>query len=133
MSDTNLPWTFLGRKIRPHAFGVMYLCAIYFIFNVFVGNSVGSLFDAQSPMALTAGSFALVCFVLLMTGWWIRSDKLMRWALLLSTGIFATRGAFVFLELGFAQLSGWVSVGLVLMSGGAWLLEREDVRGRGRE
>lgn len=133
MSDTNLRWQFAGRKIRPYAFGVTYLCAIYFIFNVFIGNTVGNLFDAQSPIALVVGSFSLVCFVLLTSAWWSRSDRLMRLGLLLSTGIFAARGAFVVLELGLAQLSAWVSLGLVLMSGGAWLLERDAGRGRVRE
>lgn len=128
MSDSNLPWKLFGRQIRPYSFGVAYLCAVYFVFNIFVGQSVGTIFDDQSHIALTVGSVSLVCFAILMSGWWVRSDRLMRAGLLLSTGIFAARGVFVVLELGFAQLSAWVSLGLVMMSGGAWLLEKTAER-----
>lgn len=131
MSDSNLPWKFLGRQIRPYSFGVAYLCAVYFVFNIFVGQSVGTIFDDQSHIALTVGSFSLICFVILVSGWWVKSDRLMRLGLLLSTGIFAARGAFVVIELGFAQLSAWVSLGLVIMSGGAWLLEKTASRTNG--
>lgn len=130
MSDTNLLWKFMGRQIRPYAFGVAYLCALIFIFNVFVGEGIGTLFDDQSMLGLTFGMTAFMCFIFLVTGWWIRSDKLMRWGLLLSCGLFSARAAFIFLDIGLAQLPGWISIGIVLMSGGAWLLERDANRGR---
>lgn len=130
MADTELPWKFMGRKIRPYAFAVTFVCVILTIALLITGDDVGHILDTENSagrynlIGFSVGAAALLSAIFLSAGWWMRSDRFMRWGLLTSAFMFATRGAFLFMDVGWRHVPGWISLGLVLASGGAWLLER---------
>lgn len=130
MADTELPWKFMGRKIRPYAFAVTFVCVILTIALLITGDDVGHILDTENSagrynlIGFSVGAAALLSSIFLSAGWWMRSDRFMRWGLLTSAFMFATRGAFLFMDVGWRHVPGWISLGLVLASGGAWLLER---------
>lgn len=95
------------------------------------GQDAGSALDDRTGPAITIGVLAFVAFVLLMGGWWTRSERAMRWGLLASAGVFGARAGFIFVSTSdvFA-VSAWLSACWVVASGGAYLLE---VSSRGYE
>lgn len=138
MSDTNLPWTFLGRKIRPFALGISLACLVIALSLLIGHEDAGRILDGMSFYGMVVGVTALTAVCLLWAGWWDSSDRLMRAGLFLSVGVFSARAALLFLDLGVGKVSGWLSLSIVVMAGGAWLLERTDHRtnaplGRDRE
>ncbi len=139
MSDTNLPWLLLGRKIRPYALAVVFVCVILSVALLITGDDIGRILDNDENVAgqfnligYSIGALALTATILLIAGWWSRSEKLFQWGLLISAAMFATRAAFLFMDLGWRHVPGWVSVGWVIASGGAWLLERTAHSHNGR-
>ncbi len=137
LADTNLPWLVLGRKVRPYAFAVTFICMVLTIALLVTGDDAGRILDNDDPaskynlIGYSVGITAFFAGVFLLSGWWFRSDRLMRWGLLTSAAMFAARSAFLFMDLGWRHVPAWISLGLVLASGGAWLLERTAVHARG--
>lgn len=138
MSDTELPWKFLGRKVRPYAFAVTFVCIVLTVALLVTGDDVGNVLDNDENVAghfnlvgYTIGVTAMLAGIFLIAGWWLRSDRFMRWGLLVSAFMFATRAAFLFMDLGWHHVPGWISLGWVLASGGAWLLERTTLQRKG--
>ncbi len=123
MTSTNLPWLFLGRRIKPYALAVSFACLVITIGSLVLRNLVGSTFDDLSPAGVFTGALSGAAFVLLMWGWWTRSTRAMEMGLLASAGVFTTLAAYVFLESGFIVVSGWISVAWVIASIGAYMLE----------
>lgn len=139
MSDTELPWMWLGRKIRPYTFAVTFVCVVLTIALLVTGDDVGHVLDNDDNIAgrynlvgYTIGVAAMLAGTALLAGWWLRSDRYMRWGLLISAFMFATRGAFLFMDLGWRHVPAWISLGWVFASGGAWLLERTSLQSKGR-
>lgn len=135
MADTNLPWEFVGRKVRPYSAALTFICAVLAMSLLVFGEDAGDILDTASKFNLVGfvvGLSALVAATFLIIGWWNQSDKLMRWGLLLSSFVFATRAAFIFMDLGWRHTPAWISLGLLFASGGAWLLERTTVHPRGK-
>jgi len=137
LADTNLPWLVLGRKVMPYSFAVTFICIVLTIALLVTGDDVGHILDNDDPasrynlIGYSVGIAAFFAGVFLLSGWWFRSDRLMRWGLLTSAAMGAARSAFLFMDLGWRHVPAWISLGLVFASGGAWLLERTAVHARG--
>lgn len=126
MTDTNLPWTVLGKQIKPFSFALSFTM-IQLAWSVLSGSTIGVALDQAGPLV---GTVAALSFVLLTMGFWIQSNKIMRWGLLLATGSWASAAAILWLDVGLTpstlSASCWV-----LAAGGAWLLEASDPHGTG--
>lgn len=122
MTDTNLPWRIFGRLIRPYAFAVS-LATLTALWSLATESAVGELLD-QGPGHVVAAASAL-SIALLWAGWWARSDRLMRAGLIWTTGVWASVGTVLALDIG-AQPSMWLAWCWAIASGGAWLLETFD-------
>lgn len=126
MTSTHLPWRIFGRLIRPYAFAVS-LATIVVIWSMVTDSAVGQLLD-EAP-GHVVGTAAALSVGLLVAGWWARSDKLMRAGLIQTTGVWASVGTVLALDIG-AQPSMWLAWCWAVASGGAWLLETSDVDDR---
>lgn len=124
MSETNLPWEFFGRKIRPTSFGLSLVCLVLVWTDLIKRNDLGNILDNGSPEGLVIGSVALVALSLLWGGFLANKDSLMRWGLLLATGAFAARSAFLLEDRGWDFTPFWISVCVTVIAGGSWILER---------
>ncbi len=122
MTDTDLPWRIFGRLIRPYALAVS-LATLVIIWSMVTEAAVGQLLD-QAPGHMV-GTAAALAVALLWAGWWMRSDRLMRAGLIWTTGVWATVGTVLALDIG-SQPSMWLAWCWAVASGGAWLLETTD-------
>lgn len=122
MTSTELPWTVLGRKVRPYALAVS-LASLIVAWAILVRHDdAGS--HLESEPGVLVGWAALAACLLLWHGWWAQSDRTMRAGLLITAGVFAARAAIVFMEGGAGTIAALLSVAWCVASGGAWLLER---------
>ena len=122
MTSTELPWTVLGRKVRPYALAVS-LASLIVAYAILVRHDdAGS--HLESEPGVLVGWAALAACLLLWHGWWAQSDRTMRAGLLITAGVFAARAAIVFMEGGAGTIAALLSVVWCVASGGAWLLER---------
>jgi len=126
MTDTTLRRRVAGRAIRPCALAVSLATAV--IAYATAGNiAVGELLDDWPGHIISI--MAIIAVVMLWGGWWGRSDTWMTRGLLWSAGVWAGVGTVLTIETG-----AWVSAALAwcwcVASGGAWLLEHEDVKRR---
>jgi len=122
MTDTDLPWRIFGRLIRPYALAVS-LATLVIVWSMVTEAAVGQLLD-QAPGHMV-GTTAALAVALLWAGWWMRSDRLMRAGLIWTTGVWATVGTVLALDIG-SQPSMWLAWCWAVASGGAWLLETTD-------
>ena len=122
MTSTELPWTVLGRKVRPYALAVS-LASLIVAWAILVRHDdAGS--HLESEPGVLVGWAALAACLLLWHGWWAQSDRTMRAGLLITAGVFAARAAIVWLDQGTVGAAWLLSVAWCVASGGAWLLER---------
>lgn len=122
MTSTELPWTVLGRKVRPYALAVS-LASLIVAWAILVRHhDAGS--HLESGPGVLIGWAALAACLLLWWGWWAQSDRTMRAGLLITAGVFAARAAIVLMEGGPGTIATLLSVAWCVASGGAWLLER---------
>lgn len=122
MTSTELPWTVLGRKVRPYALAVS-LASLIVAWAILVRHDdAGS--HLESEPGVLVGWAALAACLLLWHGWWAQSDRTMRAGLLITAGVFAARAAIVLMEGGAGTIAALLSVVWCVASGGAWLLER---------
>lgn len=115
-----------GRAIRPYALAVS--CSTLTIgVAVLEDAAIGKLLDEWPGTII--GIMAIASVLLLWWGWWRKSEKTLALGLLWSAGVWSGVGAVLMLEGG-----AWVSAILawcwVIGSGGAWLIERDELRGR---
>lgn len=122
MADTNLPWLFLGRKIRPYALAVSLACLVITFGLLVRQDDTGDVLDGTLT-GYVIGAVALTSSVLLWLGFWIKSDSLMRHGLLLSAGFFMGRWLFLSLDTSFFKTNAMLSFCWAIASAGAYLLE----------
>ena len=130
MSTTDgrtLPWRVLHRTVRPYALAVSLATSVS-VWSVSTDRAVGELLDGW-PGAIIA-AYGVIAALLLWAGFWASRDTWMRAGLLASAGYWAAVGAVVLLEPGVPLVSGWLALCWMVASGGAWLLERVDLRAR---
>lgn len=121
-----LPWTFLRRAVRPYALAVSLATAVVFM-SMLTESGVGQALDGPAGKAI--GVAAAVSTVLLWVGWWTQRVWPMTQGLLLSTAVWAAVAVVIILE-GSSWTSGLIGACWGVASGGAWLLEVNDKRGR---
>lgn len=126
MTDTQLRRRIAGRAIRPYALAVSLATAVIAV-AVLADQAVGRLLDDRPGTIV--GLMAIATVVMLWWGWWTRSDRWMARGLLWSSGVWAGVATVLTVE-GGAWVSACLAACWCLASGGAWLLEHEDVRGR---
>lgn len=120
MTDNNLPWLIFGRKLRPFSFALSLATAVIG-YGTLKGVAAGVGLDGNAGK--TVGVAALIAVLMLVYGWWARSDKAMIRGLLLSTGVWASTTAFLALDIGITALSTMSAACWCVAAGGAWLLE----------
>jgi hypothetical protein len=127
---TELPWEFLRRSVRPFHLAVAFACVTLFILDVLTNSTALSLTTYGDGI----GWLSLLAAVMLTYGWAFRSDRVAMWGLLVSVWVWAFRASFYLLPFGThftagtRWASGVLSVAWVVGSGGAWLLERAEIR-----
>lgn len=119
MGNTELPWLYRGRHIRPYAFAVSLASATLFGL-IASGETVWGDGNAWDGAVLT---LAAASVLLLWLGFWKPSTALMQHGLMLSAVVFAVRGTYIGL-VGGSWLTAMLSYCWTVASGGAWLLER---------
>lgn len=124
MASTELPWLFLGRRVRPFALAAalatLYVSASLLIHRQDAGNAL----DDWTAPGLLVGGLAALSSVALFAGWWARGEKLMRFGLISAAGVFGARAGFIFADTDdIFALSAWLSTAWVVACGGAYLLE----------
>lgn len=122
MADTNLPWTFFGRKVRPYCFAVSLACAVVVFGLLYQQDDTGAVLDGTF-FGFSIGALALAAVGFLWWGFWARSDRFMRVGLLFSAGLFAGRWIFLSLDGSFDKSHSLLSLCWAIASAGAYLLE----------
>lgn len=120
MTDTDLPWLIFGRRMRPYSFALSISTSVI-TWSIFAGSTIGQLLDAT--LGQFAGIVGIVTVLLLIGGFWFRSDRLMTIGLLLSAGLWTTITMITGMEIGFFAVSTMMAGCWAVASGGAWLLE----------
>ena len=124
MASTDLPWMVLGRKVKPYALAVSMSTAVVAHAMLIERDDVGASFDAYSAPGVIVGVCALLAVLSLWAGWWLRLLGLLEVGLLLSVGVWMSRGSLVWIDEGPTANTVWFSFAWVVASGGAYLLER---------
>ena len=112
---------FLGRPIKPVAFGMSILMMTLTFINVFDVGLFGNSLLGDVVAVLSFGSF-----VLLILGWFGNLQPLVEYGLLIASAVYVIRGSFVMLTFGLSNEGVWQSFGTAVIAGGAYLLERLD-------
>lgn len=129
MASTELPWQFLGRRVRPFALAAA-LATLFVAGSLLIRreDSGGALDDWTAP-GLAVGILAALASLALFAGWWARGEKLMRFGLLVAAGVFGARAGFIFADThNVFALSALLSCAWVVACGGAYLLETSSPR-----
>ena len=129
MASTELPWLFLGRRVRPFAL-VAALATLYVAASLLIHRQdSGDALDDWTAPGLLVGGLAALSSVALFGGWWARGEKLMRFGLISAAGVFGARAGFIFADTDdIFALSAWLSTAWVVACGGAYLLETSAPR-----
>ena len=121
MSDTALPWSLWGRKVRPYALAVSLSTAVI-AWACLAGIAVGKLLDG--PTGVIVGAAAVAAVAAMWWGWLARSEMWMHRGLLWSAGVWAAVTTILATDVGIVNVNTLLSAAWVIASGGAWLLER---------
>ena len=121
MSDTALPWTLWGRKVRPYALAVSLSTGVI-AWACLAGIGVGRLLDGLA--GIIVGIAAVVTVLALWCGWLAKSERWLLHGLLWSAGVWAAVTMILALDVGFINVNTLLALAWVIASGGAWLLER---------
>lgn len=121
MSDTALPWSLWGRKVRPYALAVSLSTAVI-AWACLAGIAVGKLLDG--PTGVIVGAAAVITVAALWWGWLARSEMWMHRGLIWSAGVWSAIATILTIDVGFVNVNTLLAAAWVIASGGAWLLER---------
>ena len=121
MSDTALPWSLWGRKVRPYALAVSLSTAVI-AWACLAGIAVGKLLDGLAGTIV--GVAAVVTVAALWAGWLTRSEVWMHRGLLWSAGVWAAIATILAIDVGPINVNTLLAAAWVIASGGDWLLER---------
>ena len=110
MASTELPWLFLGRRVRPFALAAalatLYVSASLLIHRQDAGNAL----DDWTAPAIFVGGLAALSSLSLIIGWWRSSERLMKFGLISAAGVFGARAGFIFADTDdIFALSAWLS------------------------
>ena len=120
MTETYLPWTFFGRKLKPFSLALSVSTGIV-AFSALRGALTGVGVDGIEGWV--TGIAGIIAVVLLVLGWLVQGERLMREGLLVATGAWAALAAHVSIEIGWFAVSAMLAWTWVIAAGGAWLLE----------
>lgn len=122
MTQTELPWLFRGRRIRPYALAVSFSTLVISWTLLVSRDGPGAALDRTVP-GFFVGGFGMFAVVALWIGFWWRSDKWMQVGLILTSGVWCARGAFILLDSPGLNEAVGLSFCWVLASVGAFMLE----------
>jgi Kef-type K+ transport system membrane component KefB len=120
----NLKVRFLGRPVKPVAFGLMLLCLILVGFNVFRSDSL-----TDSDWSYLVIGLAGLAAVVLFLGWWLSNQWLCEVGMLLVFGVHFTRAVFIFMVVGAHDQNAYQSLAVCVLAAGSYALERLDPHG----
>jgi hypothetical protein len=119
-------YTFLGRPIKPLALALAMSMATIFWFNIVESTGILVSTMAGDIVGYSAGASAVV----LLAGWWGRSQMLAETGLLIGSGVWVARTALIALLDQWATYSFFFSLAWCVVSVGAYLLEAFDPSSR---
>ena len=111
-----------GRPFKPLALAMAMSMGTVFWFNIVTDSDV--LVDSL-PGNLV-GVMAGFSLVLLVWSWWAKSESLLRWGLLVSSGVWVSRMTLIALLEGLDFYGVWLSMAWVVAAVGAYLYEIRD-------
>lgn len=115
--------TVWGRPIKPVALGACILMATLTIYNIVDKGVFGDLILGDVVAVLSGASL-----IMMLTGWFGRSQRMAEFGLLAGCISYVMRGAFVLFYNGPLAEAVWLSLGSTTILGGAYLLEKWDCR-----
>ena len=118
--------TFFGRPIKPVALGIAVFMLTLTVFNLQEDGIFGATVLATLIALLSFASALCLIF-----GWFGRVQIMAEAGLLLASITYVIRAVFSLLIVGPSNQMMWLSIGAGIISGGAFLLERWDVRSHG--
>lgn len=125
MGRTELPWRIMGRVARPFHLAVAlatFVVAAQYLLLVPPGG--------ESIWTHATGAVAAFATFILAASWWVKSDRMAEWGLLLSAGVWVARGVLWGTVLGWSEPSVWFALAWVIGAAGAYVLEVTDPDGR---
>lgn len=115
-SPADLPWAVFGRRVKPLALAAS-------VANLSIAVGISEI-NFDSVPALIVMTLAIIGLLSFWVGWWCNTTRMVQVGLILTVGLFATRGAFSGLSLGWMDHEVWLSASWCMAAGGAFLLER---------
>lgn len=115
--------TVWGRPIKPVAAGACILMATLTIYNIIDKGVFGELLLGDVVAVLSGASLGMMMF-----GWFGRSQTMAEFGLMAGCISYVMRGSFVLFYNGPGAEGVWLSLGAVVILGGAYLLEKWDHR-----
>jgi hypothetical protein len=120
-----LPWTVLGRRLRPFSFVLMAATFIVgFEFHLTESGPGSGLSEHF------AGGFAFMASAMLLLGWALRNDDIHDWGLLVAAGVWGARSTLFLLDSNWRDVGAYLSVCWMVGALGAYGLERYDHKWR---
>lgn len=120
MGDTELPWLVFGRKMRPYSLALSLATGVV-SYSILTGKTLGRLLATFPGQAV--GVVGIVTVLLLVAGYWMRSDWAMTQGLLMSVGVWVAVTVVIGIDTGAFGVSTMMAACWAVASGGAWLLE----------
>lgn len=122
MPPLNLPLTFLGRPVKPVALGLLILGFFTGLANIIGGG------DGISTLGWRyfIGVQGVLAGVALCVGWLRDSQRWAEYGLLIVFWMFFTRSVFVLLDTGWREADVYQALGVAVVAGGSFFLERID-------
>lgn len=113
--------TFLNRPIKPVALGLTVVMTTLAIANILDAGLLG-----DNALSHTLAVFAVTSAILLTLGWITGKQRIAEIGLLTAAAVNVARSSFLLFTFGPGQQSVWLSLGVTVIAGGAYLLESWD-------
>ena len=121
MSKGDLGLHIFGRPIKPVAIGLTFIMCALIFYNVENTGRLGASWLGDI-VAILAGISA----VSMLAGWVFNNQHMAELGLLITAGVMVARSSFIYLTIGAQEQSMWMGIGMAIVGGGAYLLERTD-------
>lgn len=117
-------WKIFGRTAHPYTLGVwVAITTVAAYLGIFQEDAQEYIF--RSGMTAFVGAVAGLSSLLFILGFIVNRWVFLSWGLMLAAGVFIARVALYAMDIGWDAFPMWISLGLSLITIGAWLLERE--------
>lgn len=125
MDPDTQEWRVWGRSMHPYTLGVWLAVSTVAIYlGIFGEDAADYVFVEQHHWVHIVGGVAGVSSLFFLLGFLLKKWFFLSWGLMLAAAVFASRAALYAMDLGWDSFPLWISVSLLVVAWGAWLLER---------